>query len=79
MQWEALTGGQITHLDGVDTRAYPRDFAVFTRYTKALKQRLGRSYPVPAPLTLKTLLQFLEKRGRDSAVHFDGEIQAGRT
>jgi hypothetical protein len=46
---------------GVDTQAYPRDFGVFVRYNPDLKQKISARYPIPSPLTLKDLEQFVAR------------------
>jgi hypothetical protein len=46
---------------GVDTQAYPRDFATFTRYHRALQRQIGARYPRPSPFTLGQLEAFLEQ------------------
>jgi hypothetical protein len=45
---------------GVDQRAYPRDFASFVRYHRALKD-LGQRAPLPEPLPLAAVEAFLER------------------
>lgn len=47
---------------GVDESAYPRDFAVFVRYYFDLKRKIHSRYPMPAPLTLDQLDDFLKER-----------------
>ena len=50
---------------GVDERAYPRDFAVFVRYYFDLQRRIRTRYPLPPPVTLQQLDEFLHKtKGR---------------
>lgn len=44
---------------GVDAKAYPRDFAVFVRYHYDLMEKIKARYPMPPPLTLKQLDDFL--------------------
>jgi hypothetical protein len=46
-------------LIGVDSRAYPQDFGVFVRYNPDLKQKISARYPMPAPLTLMELEEFV--------------------
>jgi hypothetical protein len=63
-QWRSVlnrarrTGGFL----GVDERAFPRDFAVFVRFHRALKQ-LQPQYPLPKPLSLNALDEFLDSGG----------------
>jgi hypothetical protein len=40
---------------GVDERAFPRDFAVFTRYHHDLLAKIKERHPLPAPLPLSIL------------------------
>jgi hypothetical protein len=47
---------------GVDENAYPRDFAVFVRYYFDLKRKISSRYPVPSPLPLSHLDDFLKQR-----------------
>ena len=44
---------------GVDPEAYPRDFGVFVRYNPDLKVKISARYPIPPPLALTELEQFL--------------------
>jgi hypothetical protein len=46
---------------GVDERAYPRDFAVFVRYDFDLKRKILSRYPIPPPLALNRLDEFLKQ------------------
>ncbi|WP_185961292.1 hypothetical protein [Telmatospirillum sp. J64-1] len=49
---------------GVDTREYPADFASFSRYHLAMKD-LPPRYPMPGPLTLEQLADFVaQSEGR---------------
>jgi len=56
---------------GVDTRAYPRDFAVFVRYHTQLKRLLRERYPLPEPLTLAQLDAFLAEHDGRYAVRVE--------
>lgn len=47
---------------GVDPQAFPRDFAVFVRYYQDIKKIAAR-YPMPGPLALEQLEQFLDQQG----------------
>ena len=62
-RWEALLqkAEQTGRFIGVDTRAYPRDFAVFARYHTALRRAIRERYPLPHPLTQAEFDAFLEK------------------
>jgi hypothetical protein len=46
---------------GVDENAYPRDFAVFVRYYFELKRKIRARYPLPSPVTLNQLDEFLKE------------------
>jgi hypothetical protein len=46
---------------GVDESAYPRDFAVFVRYYEDLQRKIDRRYPLPPPLPLTALDEFLDQ------------------
>jgi len=53
---------------GVDTDAFPRDFAVYARFYTELKRRVRARYPLPGPLPLARLERFLEERGAQYGV-----------
>ena len=44
-------------------RAYPRDFAAFARYNPALRRLPGPRFPLPAPLSVDALDEFLAEVG----------------
>jgi hypothetical protein len=44
---------------GVDESAFPRDFAVYARYHAALLRTIRNRHPLPSPLTIGQLDQFL--------------------
>ncbi|HSK99504.1 MAG TPA: hypothetical protein VK869_04140 [Rubrobacteraceae bacterium] len=46
---------------GVDEREYPRDFATFIRYHTELKRKIPARYPLPGPLALSRLDDFLQE------------------
>jgi hypothetical protein len=70
-QWQALLRrGRARQLIGVDDRAYPRDFAVFTRYNPSLKKRIRARYPLPAPLPLAELDSFLSRKAAQYGVQW---------
>jgi hypothetical protein len=64
-RWQAILRRARRHGDflGVDTAAYPRDFATFTNYHRAVRRQIGARYPAANPLTLGQLDAFLEQTG----------------
>jgi hypothetical protein len=46
---------------GVDEAAYPRDFGVFVRYNFDLIRKIASRYPVPPPVSLAELEEFLHR------------------
>jgi hypothetical protein len=48
-RWQAILRRARRHGDfvGVDTAAYPRDFATFTNYHRAVRRQIGSRYPTP--------------------------------
>jgi hypothetical protein len=46
---------------GVDESAYPRDFAVFVRYHEDMERKIQRRCPLPPPLPLTALDEFLDQ------------------
>ncbi|QKT04953.1 hypothetical protein HUS23_03470 [Ectothiorhodospiraceae bacterium 2226] len=59
------------HFLGVDEAAYPRDFGIFGRYHTAI-QKLAPRYPVPGPLALSQLHEFLEQSGQEYPIEWRG-------
>jgi hypothetical protein len=57
---------------GVDEEAFPMDFAVFVRYQKDLKRKIASRYPLPAPLRLEQLENFLQEHGDGYPVQWTG-------
>ncbi|MGH7826272.1 MAG: hypothetical protein ACREQ7_14000 [Candidatus Binatia bacterium] len=55
---------------GVDESAYPRDFAIFVRYYFDLKRKIRSRYPMPPPVTLNQLDDFLQKAAGSYAVQW---------
>jgi hypothetical protein len=68
----ASTGGEFI---GVDGRAFPRDFAVFARYHDDLIRKVQARYPLPTPLRLEQLDQFLTTNARRYRVEWIQERQ----
>ena len=62
---------------GVNPAKHPRDFAAFFRYHSDLKKVPAR-YPIPGPLALEVLDDFLSTCGGDYAVRWVEERRAGR-
>jgi hypothetical protein len=58
-------------LVGVDEKAYPRDFAVFVRYSYDLRRKFRARYPIPPPLALGDLDRFLNEHKGRHAVRWD--------
>ncbi|MFW2513651.1 hypothetical protein ACNI3K_07715 [Demequina sp. SO4-13] len=58
------------HYAGSDLSRYPYDFAAFVDYEKALRSIPAR-YPVPAPLTMTELDEFLEQAGDYPGVRWE--------
>jgi hypothetical protein len=56
---------------GVDERAFPRDFAVFIRYYFDLRRKIHARYPMPPPLPLKELDEFLDHHHGRYAVQWE--------
>jgi hypothetical protein len=56
---------------GVDPNAYPADFATFARYHPALR-RIPSRCPMPAPLTMEQLEQFVAELGARFPVEWHG-------
>lgn len=55
---------------GVDARAYPRDFGIYGRFSRALA-RIHPRFPMPPPMSLGFLEAFLEDSERKYAVRFE--------
>ena len=62
-EWSRILklGGGRTSFLGVDEGAYPRDFAVFVRYHEDLVHKVRSRYPIPTPLSLAELNEFLNQ------------------
>jgi hypothetical protein len=73
-EWRTLLRRAARHGDfhGVDPSAYPRDFAVFSRYHRAFKRIPGR-YAMPRPLGIDEARAFIETAGSASGVRWIGE------
>jgi hypothetical protein len=83
-RWQSILNraGKRGEFIGVDTEAYPRDFATFVRYYTDLKAKIKARYPMPAPLTLRQLDEFLQQADKQYAVqlvnHWNAEEQEVR-
>jgi hypothetical protein len=64
-QWRQLGrhAARDTGFIGVDERAFPRDFAVFVRYHFDFLRKIPARHPMPPPLTLTELDEFLRETG----------------
>jgi hypothetical protein len=71
-EWEAILGRarRKGRTIGADLSEFPYDYAQFARYHDALQQIPAR-YPMPRPLTLEELDEFLAERGVDEGVRFE--------
>ncbi|WP_447980063.1 hypothetical protein [Candidatus Nitrospira bockiana] len=56
-----LARARVGRFVGVDEHAFPRDFAVYSRYSYDLLKTVSARYPMPVPLTLKDLDVFLDQ------------------
>jgi hypothetical protein len=61
---------------GVDERRFPLDFATFVRYYTQLKRKVAARYPLPGPLALEQLDQFLEQFGDRYPVEWVDHVPA---
>jgi hypothetical protein len=55
---------------GVDADLFPRDIGVLGRYHRAVRTISAR-YPMPAPLSLVDLAQFVQEHGHEYPVAFE--------
>jgi hypothetical protein len=62
---------------GVNPTEHPRDFASFVRYHTEMK-KLPARYPMPGPLSLGQLEQFLEDAGDQYPVRWEDSVQPRR-
>jgi hypothetical protein len=62
-EWRAILGRARKKgaFVGVDEHAYPGDFAVFVRYYYDLQRKIQARYPMPPPLALNRLDEFLSQ------------------
>lgn len=76
-QWKKLLAraGTIGDFIGVDTKAYPRDFAVFIKYHTDLQQKIAARHPMPEPLALDSLNRFIAKHKSSYAIQWDRHAQ----
>ncbi|KFI22532.1 hypothetical protein [Nitrosococcus oceani] len=70
-RWQALLkqARGVNGFIGVDTKSYPSDFSTFARYHKDLHKIHGR-HPLPSPLSLNQLYEFLAQADNRYAVHW---------
>nr|ADN15162.1 conserved hypothetical protein [Gloeothece verrucosa PCC 7822] len=71
-QWRAVLARAKEKGDfiGVDQDKYPRDFASMIRYYTDLKRTISQRYPLPEPLTLEQLDQFISEQGQQFPVRW---------
>jgi hypothetical protein len=72
-EWRRIiaAGAKRNSFIGVDEDAYPRDFAIFVRYHEDLVRKIKSRYPMPAPLSLETLDEFLNQSSGRYQVQWD--------
>lgn len=63
-RWQSILGRarKEGRFIGVDPRKFPRDFGVFHRYYTDLKRKITDRYPMPSPLTVDQLDQYLAQQ-----------------
>jgi hypothetical protein len=61
---------------GVDLGMFPRDFAVYARYHDELLRTVAERHPLPVPLTLGQVDQFLQANGHRYQVEWIRETHA---
>jgi hypothetical protein len=73
-RWEKILARAREHASflGVDTRAFPRDFATFVRYHDAMRAIADR-YPLPEMVSLTEFEEFLCQAPSRYAVTWDGD------
>jgi hypothetical protein len=74
-QWRELLSRvrQGGHFLGVDPEKHPRDFASFVRYHTELR-KLPERHPMPGPLSLGQLEEFLEESGERYPVRWEEAV-----
>jgi hypothetical protein len=72
-RWREVLARARRHGDfvGVDPEKYPRDFAAFGRYHDAV-QAIPSRYPLPGPLALEQLREFVRASGGRYAMRWEG-------
>jgi len=55
---------------GVDPKKFPANFSVFIRYYSELKKKITARYPIPEPLTLEQMKEFIEKNSGNYKIKF---------
>ncbi len=60
---------------GVDPEKYPHDFAIYARYFTAIQQQMASRYPIPTPLELSVLDDFLRENGDRYRVRVSGSLR----
>jgi hypothetical protein len=71
-RWKEATQRARLHgeLLGVDEKRFPRDYATFVRYYTRLKRNIPDRYPMPGPLSIARLDEFLAEAGDRYPVHW---------
>lgn len=61
---------------GVDEEAYPRDFASFVRYHTEFTRQVRARYPMPGPLHIRQLQEFLSDHGHRFDVEWTTDLES---
>jgi len=56
---------------GVDESTYPRDFAVFARYRSEFQRKIKARHPLPPPVGIDAMDDFLSRRAGEYRVRFE--------
>lgn len=58
---------------GLDPQDYPAHFASYGRYSQALRKAIPERYPLPEPLPLERVAQYIEQHGAPYGVRLERE------
>lgn len=56
---------------GMDSTKYPKDLAVYARYSRDLKKKVKGDYPMPEPITLTAFEKFVQEKRFENKVEVD--------